>query len=133
MYFSPVARRTACNPSFPGTDRSFERLFRDAALASPLAQTYAGRRPYQFEQDDTSFTLSIDVPGLGKEHLNIGIEGAVVRIESLADAPRQFKVAYELPLDIDATTSSATMAHGVLTLKLGKKLPVSQVSSLTIN
>jgi HSP20 family protein len=77
--------------------------------------------------------LTLDVPGLAKEHLTIGIEGAVVRIDSLADAPRSFKAAYELPQDIDATASQAKLELGVLTLKLGKKAPVSNVSSLSIN
>ena len=62
-----------------------------------------------------------------------GIEGAVVRIESKADAKRQFKAAYELPLDIDAAASEAKLENGVLTLKLAKVVPVSQVSQLQIN
>ena len=73
------------------------------------------------------------MPGLSREDLAIGIEGAVVRIDSKAEAKRQFKAAYELPLDIDAASSEAKLENGVLTLKLGKKVPVSQVSALQIN
>jgi HSP20 family protein len=57
----------------------------------------------------------------------------VVRIESKADAKRQFKAAYELPQDIDTATSEAKLENGVLTLKLGKRAPVSNVQTLTIN
>ena len=130
MFFTPVVRRAAVNPSWRLLDRNFER-FLDEATAAGAARPSA--KACQFEQDDASFTLSLDLPGLGKEHLAIHIEGAVVRIDSLADAPRSFKAAYELPQEIDSAASQASMAHGVLTLKLAKKLPVSNVSALTIN
>lgn len=130
MIFAPVTRRSAYHPALHAVDNNLERFFRDAVF-TPTATSNA--KACQFEQDETSYTLKLDVPGLAKEQLNIGIEASVVRIESLADAPRSLKVAYELPQDIDAATSEAKLELGVLTLKLVKKQPVSNVSSLTIN
>lgn len=127
---SPAFRRAAYHPALHSVDGNLDRFFRDVAF-TPVATP--GVKACEFAQDDTSFTLKLDVPGLAKEHLNIGIEGAVVRIESLADAPRSLKAAYELPQDIDASTSEAKLELGVLTLKLVKKLPVSNVTTLTIN
>ncbi len=63
----------------------------------------------------------------------MGIEGSIVRIETKEGAPRQYKQAYELPQDIDAGSSEAKLENGVLTLKLGKQVPVSRVTQLTIN
>ena len=123
MFFAPTLRTARFAPR--SYDRAFERFVNEAfagASRSPLV-----------EEDDKSWTLSIDVPGLSREDLAIGIEGAVVRIDSKAEAKRQFKAAYELPLDIDAASSEAKLENGVLTLKLGKKVPVSQVSALQIN
>ena len=57
----------------------------------------------------------------------------MVRIDSKAEAKRQFKAAYELPQDIDVAASEAKLENGVLTLKLGKLAPVSQASQLQIN
>lgn len=137
MLFTPVIRRAA--PSFAAAqqrsadhsaDHSFQRFFHDAVLSAP-AQT--GTKGYTVEQDDSAYTLQIDVPGVAREHLSIGIEGTVVRIDSLADAPRSVKAAYELPQDIDASASSARLEHGVLTLKLVKSVPVSKVTPLVIN
>ena len=85
------------------------------------------------EQDDTSFTLKFDVPGVPKDQLTIGIEDSTVRVNSREGAPRNYQFALELPQDIDLSTSEATLADGVLTLKLGKLLPVSRVTELTIN
>jgi HSP20 family protein len=85
------------------------------------------------ESDDTSVTLSLDVPGLTKEQLTIAIEGDVVRVESKADAPRSFKAAYQLAGGIDTATSQAKLENGVLTLTLGKIVPANRETVLTIN
>lgn len=123
MFFAPTLRTARFVPRT--YDRAFER-FANEAFAG------AGRSPL-VEQDDKSWTLSLDVPGLAREDLAISIEGAVVRIDSKAEAKRQFKAAYELPLDIDVTASDAKLENGVLTLKLGKRVPVSQAAQLQIN
>jgi len=124
MFFAPAVRTARFVPrSF---DRSFERFVNDAFTSVP-------QRSLNIAQDDTSWTLSLDVPGLSRDDLSIGIEGAVVRIESKADAKRQFKAAYELPQDIDTAASEAKLENGVLTLKLGKRAPVNNVQTLTIN
>lgn len=136
MFFTPVMRHAAHHVhhnNLRSLDRSLERFLSDA-VATPARQTgQTGVTAHAFEQDDTSFTMRLDVPGVAKEHLSIGIEGAVVRVESLADAPRPVKAAYELPQEIDAAASEAKLEHGVLTLKLGKKVPVSNIASLTVN
>ena len=125
MLFAPVIRRTS-TPSLRSADLAFERFF-NGSLQAPAAKSYS------FEQNDTSFTLQLDVPGIGKEQLAVGIEGAVVRIESLAEAPRQFKAAYELPQDIDPAASSAKLENGVLTLVLAKLAPQSKATTLAIH
>ena len=123
MLFAPTLRTARFAPR--AYDRAFERFVNDA---------FAGaRRSPLVEQDDKSWTLSLDVPGLAREDLAISIEGAVLRIDSKAEAKRQFKAAYELPQDIDAATSEAKLENGVLTLKLGKLVPVSQATQLQIN
>jgi len=123
MFFAPTLRTARFAPRV--YDRSFERFVNEA---------FAGaRRSPLVEQDDKSWTLSLDVPGFAREDLAISIEGAVLRIESKAEAKRQFKAAYELPQDIDVAASEAKLENGVLTLKLGKLVPVSQATQLQIN
>ena len=123
MFFAPTLRTARFAPR--AYDRSFERFVNEA---------FAGaRRSPLVEQDDKSWTLSLDVPGFAREDLAISIEGAVVRIESKPEAKRQFKAAYELPQDIDVAASEAKLENGVLTLKLGKLVPVSQATQLQIN
>ncbi len=85
------------------------------------------------EDSENAYSLQLDVPGLAKEQLDIGIEGDVVRINSKADATRAVKAAYRFPVEIDAAGSTAKLENGVLTLTLGKKIPVSTVTPLAIS
>ncbi|RZA13744.1 MAG: Hsp20 family protein [Lysobacteraceae bacterium] len=123
MFFAPVYRTRPQSSSLRAFDRSFERFVNDA-----LGQ----RRAATAQQDDASWTITLDVPGVTREQLDIGIEANVVRISTKEDAPRQYKAAYELPQEIDVATSEAKLDNGVLTLKLGKKAPVSNVAQLAI-
>jgi HSP20 family protein len=85
-----------------------------------------------YTQDETSFTLSLDVPGIAKDQLTISIEDAVVRISTKEGATRRYRAAYELPQDIDSALSEAKLDNGVLTLKLAKKVPVNTAIELSI-
>ncbi len=105
--------------------RTVERFLSDA-MASARNQACA------YTQDETSFTLSLDMPGIAKDQLSIAIEGTVVRIQSKEGAPRNYRAAYELPQDIDSGLSQAKLEHGVLTLTLAKKMPVSNAAELAI-
>lgn len=126
MFFAPAAvvRRSAYAPAFRALDR-----FLDETLTTSAAS--AGQTAVS--QDDKAVTLTFDLPGVSREQLTIGIEGNVVRIATVADAPRTYKMAYELPQDIDAAASEARLEHGVLTLKLARKAPVSNVTVLPVN
>ena len=125
MFFAPVVRTRAASPAFRSFDRSFER-FVNEAFFSPA------QPGYKVEQDDKAWTVTLDLPGVAREDLSITIEGAIVRIETKAEAKRQFKAAYELPQDIDTEASGAKLENGVLTLTLAKKVPVSNARTIEI-
>ncbi len=125
MFYATTARPNLNRHAYVNAGRTLER-FMDEALHSSTNKAIA------YTQDETSFTLTLDMPGIAKDQLSIAIEGAVVRISSKEGAPRRYNAAYELPLDIDTATSEAKLEHGVLTLKLVKKVPVSNAAELTI-
>ncbi len=106
--------------------RSLERFLSEA-------QWMSQQKSCAVEQDEKFYTLSFDVPGIAKDQLTIGIEGSIVRIETMEGAPRQYKSAYELPQDIDIGSSEAKLENGVLTLKLGKQVPANRVNTLQIH
>lgn len=127
MFFAPVIRRSAIVSTPRSIDSSFERFVQEA-----LSQPAVSRRTPLVAEDDKSWSLQLDLPGLAREQLTIGIEGALLRIDSVADAPRTVHLAYELPQEIDTATSSAKLENGVLSLQLGKLVPVSNVTQLAI-
>ena len=123
MFFAPAVRTRAC--PVPRFDRSFERFVNDAFFsAAPRLQGRAGRQ---------GLDLSLDVPGVAREELTITIEGP-----SFASRPRPKPSASSRPPTSCRRTSTprppaAKLENGVLTLTLGKKVPVSNVSQLSIN
>lgn len=110
----------------PQAGRPAERFLADALFS-------ARQQGGAYTQDDTAFTLTLDMPGIAKDQLSIAIEGAVVRIQSKEGAARRYRAAYELPQDIDSALSEAKLENGVLTLKLAKKVPMSNASELVIH
>ncbi|MES2414901.1 MAG: Hsp20/alpha crystallin family protein [Pseudomonadota bacterium] len=122
--------------------RSFQRtsapVVSNGALDRFLNDTFSSfadsnlARSAAVEDQEKTYSLTLDVPGVSKEQLDIGIEGDVVRISSKDDAARKVKAAWRFPLEIDVAASSAKLENGVLTLTLGKKVPVSNVSALAI-
>jgi HSP20 family molecular chaperone IbpA len=127
MLFVPTLRRSTFVPSLRAFDRSLDRAFDHAVRNRFFGDTA------EATQDDKFIELSFDVPGVARDQLSIGIEGNVVRIETLPEAKRQYKAVYELVQDIDAGTSEAKLDNGVLTLKLAKVQPQDRSVKLTIN
>ena len=110
MFFAPALRRdTAFAPILP--DAGFERFMGD---------TMRGLGAFGIEEDDKAWTLTLDMPGVAKEHVNVSVAGSSVRVETTGDAKRQYKVAYELPGPIDADATQAHLENGVLSLSIGK-------------
>jgi HSP20 family molecular chaperone IbpA len=126
MFFAPVVRTRAASPSPRSYDRSFERFVNDAFFANGNAGGF------DVAQDDKAWTVTLDMPGIGREDLSINVEGPVVRIETRPEARRQFKAAYELPQEIDVDATAAKLENGVLTLTLAKKLPVSNARKIEV-
>ena len=126
MFFAATAPSLARRHVYTPAGRTLERFLSESLQSS-------GSPAAQVAQDDKAVTLTFDVPGITREQLSIGVEGNVVRIQSKEGALRQYKAAYELASDIDAGTSEAKLENGVLTLKLGKLVPVSKVTELAIN
>jgi HSP20 family protein len=135
MFFAPsvFARNSFPSHRLNGHLSSYRpNLWSDSFFSDAFDSTAVSQRVH-VDSDETSITLTLDVPGLSKEQLTIGIEGRVVRIASKDDAPRSFKAAYKVASEIDASKSEAKLENGVLTLKLGKVAPASRETVLAIN
>ncbi|MFT4193845.1 Hsp20/alpha crystallin family protein [Ottowia sp.] len=115
-----AAHPAACRPAYAPALRSLDRFLNEALSGT------------QFRDEDKHWALSIDVPGVTREQLDIAIEGQTVKVETVEGAPRAYKKRYEFPQEVDAAGSSARLENGVLTLTLAKLLPESRATKLNI-
>mgnify|MGYP006271725101 CR=1 FL=1 len=135
MFFAPVIRNRAFSSSLRSFDRDFER-FVNEVFYRPAAASAASRpaaRRCEVKQGDEAITLSLDLPGIAREDLSIGVEGEVLRIETRAEASRQAQYAWEIPQDVDVSATSAKLENGVLTLTLPRTRPERRVTQIPLN
>ena len=110
-----------------GFQRNYSPVVRNGALEKFLDETLTSlagantSNAANLEDQEKAYSLQLDVPGIGREQLDIGIEGDVVRVSSKADAARSVKAAWRFPLEIDVASSTAKLENGVLTLTLGQE------------
>jgi HSP20 family molecular chaperone IbpA len=124
MYFSVQQPRFSRRP-LVNADHGWEQFLSHAVYpASHSAPVYS--------QDEGAFYLALDLPGIGRDQLSISIEAAAIRVQSREGSPRNYRAAYEFPMEIDANLSEAKLENGVLRLKLAKKVPVDKAVALEI-
>ena len=108
----------------------------DAALQRFMqAATNVAQQPvqdFQVSYTEEATTLSVDVPGLTREQLQLRIEDNMVYLQSVEGAPRQVRRSWELPHEIDAAASCAKLDLDVLTLTLQRTKPVDKTVMLNI-
>jgi HSP20 family protein len=126
MFFAPMLRKSAVTaPEQGGADTGFERFMQD---------TFRSLMPgvHDMQEDDHSWTLTVDVPGVAKKQLRVNVVGNTVNIETDKEARRQVRATYQLPDEIDVDKSQARLEDGVLTLKLGK-VPSATARQISIS
>jgi HSP20 family protein len=138
MFLVPVTRRPAAFV------RSFDRLFDDVFGAAEAPRVPA----LDVAETDKDFTVTLDVPGVSKDQIDVSIDGRVVKVEARAQsseekkdgdrilyserAVSQFARSIKLPVEVDQASSSAKLDNGVLTLTLAKRVP-NGATRLAIN
>ena len=136
-----ISRRAGFHPAW---SRAVERLLDERAEArSDAAQVPA----MDVSESEAGYSLSFDLPGIVKEQVKVSIDGRKVSVEAAPaeaatetegarvvyrerSAPR-FARNVTLPVELDASTSKARFANGVLTLTLVKK-PLTGSTTLSV-
>jgi HSP20 family protein len=118
----------------------FDELFRDVNPGYFIKPLHGDALPAQIKVDvkenPNEFVVQAEIPGAGKENINVDIDGNVVNIraqisqidsetkdDKLLRSERYFgevSRSFQLPADIDQTASKARYENGVLTLNLVK-------------
>lgn len=91
--------------------------------------------PVDIVEDTDGITVKADLPGVSREGLSIGVDGDTLTVEgsvSLGEAARMqavyaevrvahYKRSFVLSRDLDTEKIDATLANGVLTLRVPKR------------
>lgn len=100
------------------------------------------------KENDQAYTVTAEVPGVGKEDIQVSLDGAVVMLraevkqqdmqtkdDKTLRSERYFgsiSRSFQLPQEIDPSQSKAKYENGVLTLTLPKKQGVAGGQQLKI-
>ena len=122
----------------PAFGRLFDQAFRDFFAAGNGNDQSLRKLPMDVTETEKGYVVHADLPGIGKDAVQINIDGARVTIsaETKKDAEKtgeggkviyrersasQYFRAFELPAELDAAGAEATLDNGVLTLTLPRK------------
>jgi len=125
--------------------RAIERLFDDSTerLFGGAKPGSSARTPaLDVAETDTTYVVTLDVPGVTRDQLKVTIEGRRLHVETpVSDTdtaatetpaervlyrergPARYERTIVLPAEVDQATSQAKVENGVLTLTLAKKVP----------
>lgn len=144
MFLVPV------NRNLSDLSRSLDRFFDDNFFGDSRDGTAATLRSPALDvsETETAYTVKLDMPGVAKDAVKVNIDGRRVSIdaeqrkdEEKKDGERviyrertvnRYSRTFTLPQEISQSDSSASLDHGVLTLKLAKR-GASTASQLTVN
>lgn len=124
-----------------GSRNLFDELFRDINPGYFIKPLHGDALPSQIRVDvkenTNEFIVEAEIPGAGKDNIQVNIEGNVVSIRAeISQVDTQTKDdkvlrseryygevsrSFQLPADIDEANSKARYDNGVLTLTLLKK------------
>lgn len=116
------ARRVVFNPAW--LDVGVERAPEPAA--QPAAE--AVRVPaLDVAPTEAGYNLSLELPGLAREDVNLAIDGRTLAIDGKSDTTaRRYARKLVLPFEPDAEATTARFDNGVLTVSVAKKQPTSR-------
>jgi len=135
--------------------RSFDRLFDDGVIDRVFGSGRAdsalpGQRSPALDvaEAERSYTVKLDLPGIGKDDVKIVIDGRRVTIEAQTEhaseqkdgerviyaerSAARYARSFALPSEVDQSESSAKIDNGVLTLTLAKR-GASKATQLTVS
>jgi HSP20 family protein len=115
----------------------FEELIAPAAALGRLPEQGLASPLVNVAEDDKSFRVEAELPGVKKEDVKVSVDGQRVTIEAEAKqesqqregenvvyaerSARKFVRSFLLPSDVDDAGADARLEDGVLTLTLPKK------------
>jgi HSP20 family protein len=145
----PVGVAPAVGARFGFFNAPIETRLQRLATSYVADETFSGEVRLRADviENDSSYVLRLDVPGVTKENINITVEDKRVSVEvnAVAQTPADGEKAllierataaatrtFQLPTSVNSVDATATHEHGVLTLTL-PKAHATQQRRITVN
>lgn len=122
-------------------DQLVDRFFNESCRRLDLNQTPSWTPLGDFFEDESKYTLSLELPGVSRNDITIDIENDLLKISGEkkkgTETHRterfygQFSRVFSLPESVDRDAISAKFDQGVLTVNI-PKLPASQPHKIRI-
>jgi len=145
--FHPFALRTPFDELFDvptfGFPRDLDNLPSRSFVTQPPEGFWLPRHPYHVHEDDKTYMVSVDVPGVKAEDINLKIEddkvlhlsgGRKIQKENGSFSESKFDYRMTLSDNVDVNKISANLQDGVLKLtapKMEVKKPEARVINIT--
>lgn len=87
-----------------------------------------------FKEKDTEYVLTVDMPGVRKEDVQIEMTNdSSINIKATRELHEYDFILQNLPKDVDTNQLSATLEHGVLDVRLGKKEAIRTTIPISVH
>ncbi len=121
-----------------------QRLLDDLAAAEPMAVGEQWGPPADIEVRDDAVVVTLEVPGLGREQLDVSVQGHTLTLAGEGSRPAadegqvlraerpvgSFRRSFALPWALDAEAVEARLERGVLTVTVpraaGRSVPIEE-------
>ena len=126
----PTLRRIYANP-LSEFQREIDRVLNHGLGDGDLT---TAAYPVDIHEDADAITVEAEMPGFKKDEISVTLEQGVLSISAERKAEetkgekhlnercyRRLARSFKLPVDVDESKVNATLADGVLTLKLAKR------------
>ena len=132
--FHPVKRNSNVVYADPFA-HIFESFFGDSARCKPVVENKLAPQ-FEIAETDDSFSVVAELPGIGKENVDIVVDADVLKVKGEKKAEEKgdtksclyssrqygsFERRFQLPDSVDQEAINANYENGVLTLILPKK------------
>ncbi|MDB6077970.1 MAG: small heat shock protein-like protein [Akkermansiaceae bacterium] len=113
------------NPWLNELSRFFDHSFQ---------RTGAGPERLRFLADDSGWTLQLDLPGVKRDAVTLESKDQELKLAINHEGAFPVKLRYQLPLakQVDATAIAASLADGVLSVRLPKKAAAEESNRIEI-
>jgi HSP20 family protein len=127
-----LTRFVHLEPRFGAFDELARRLFVDWDAELPAAEAFAPR--IELHEEGDKLVLTLDAPGVREGDLDLEVKGKLFTLsgQRKLEAPKgytarrqerrvlEFARTFELPCEVDAARTTASLKDGVLTVTLPK-------------